>query len=409
MVGRASTRAEAVAIANGAAALLLERVAEFGAMSVETSDVLFEQRISELEAQLARDRERRRALVGATRPGLAAERRTLLGAIRGAEQALIDQRARYETERFARGERTGALAIVAEAEPPRGKVGPGPILIALAGGLAGLVVALGLAFVLENLWPRPRSPGEIEELLDVPVLGRIPAEGDAGSDAPGDHRARDDAIRHLRTTLLANLDGATRGAIDGAGRGAILFTGTGEVEQHVKVANNLARSLAEGGRSVVVVDGNLRRGLLEDAGQIAFQELGLVDVLERRQLPNDILLQGVVDGVALLPAGRSSERAVSLLSSTAMRDVVVSLQQRFEVVMVVGPSLDGTPDALALASATGAVVVVAGSDEVSFDILADARQQLRQVHARILGLVVHGQDVITPHASPQGGRGVEYA
>ena len=70
VVGNAPTRAEAVAVADGAAALLLERVAELGDQGLRTSDALFEQRIAELEAELAQDRTRRRDLVGKTEPGL---------------------------------------------------------------------------------------------------------------------------------------------------------------------------------------------------------------------------------------------------------------------------------------------------------------------------------------------------
>ena len=402
VVATAATRAQAVEVADAAAALLLERVTELGNEGIRISDSLFEQRIAELESQLAQNRGRRRALVGKKNPALVLERRALTGSIRASEAALVDQRAQYERERLARGERSGTLAIVAPAELPRGPAGPSPASIAIVGALIGLVAGIAAAFVLENLRPARPTAREIEDMLQVPVLGRIPAEPADGAHSPVDPSVRDDAFRHLRTTLLANLDVH--------GKGAMLLTGTGEALQHTRVAESLARSLAEGGGSVVLVDGNLRR-TMDTAGAAP----GLVDALERRHLPNDIVQRGVADGVSFLSSGYRDERAVELLASDAMREVVAALKERFDVVLVVGPSLDGTADALALAAATGAVVVVVDKGDDSMDVVRGAREQLGQVHARLLGFVVHGRDdahdqdlIPPPHLSP-GGRGVEYA
>lgn len=158
VVGRAETPWGAVALSEAGSALLLEQISELGQAGIRTSDALFEARIAELEAQLAADRQRRRALLGKKAPALITERRLLLSSIRADEAALLELRGQYERERLARGGRVDTLTIVAPARLPEGQAGPSLAVLIGAGLLVGLIAGLCLAFLLNNLRPRRYSP-----------------------------------------------------------------------------------------------------------------------------------------------------------------------------------------------------------------------------------------------------------
>lgn len=90
------------------------------------------------------------------------------------EQVFLMLRSRLEEVRIAEAMRTPEVAVIDPAVPPRNPIRPRRALNLGLGILLGLVFGVGLALLLEYMDTTVKSPDQVEELLGVPVLGRIP-------------------------------------------------------------------------------------------------------------------------------------------------------------------------------------------------------------------------------------------
>ena len=137
-----------------------------------------------------------------------------------------------------------------------GKVSPNPRRDALLGAIFGLVLGLALAFGIEALDSRVRSPRDVEELLAIPLLGKLPRPrvklrraGEIAMLSDVESPAAE-AIRQLRTNVSF--------AITSADARTILVTSATDGEGKSTTAVNLAVAFARAGRRVVLVDLDLR-------------------------------------------------------------------------------------------------------------------------------------------------------
>ena len=153
------------------------------------------------------------------------------------------------------------------------------------------------------------------------------------------------------------------------------------------VAANLARTVAQAGRRVVLVDADLRRPALH-AHFAQPGEPGLRDVLEGTRTA-DVIRPTDVPNLFLMPAGAPSDRAGQLLEAADWPGLLKKLRAEFDVVLVDGPPVLDVSDPLILAAPSDGVLLVLGSSDVPRDVLGQAQQQINAAGGQVLGLVVN--------------------
>jgi polysaccharide biosynthesis transport protein len=257
-----------------------------------------------------------------------------------------------------------------------------PLYFAL-GGLLGLALLLGLTILRDRLDTRIRGTRDVERVTHLPILGEIGYDRDARrrplvvSEAA--RSARAEAFRTLRANLqFLALDGRSR---------AMVITSAIESEGKSTTASNLAIVMSDAGRSVVLVDGDLRRPRVAEYFSID-GSVGLTDVLiERSSL--DEALQHWGDGkVSILPAGAVPPNPSELIQSHAMTELIRQLEERFDAVIFDAPPLLPVSDAAVLARQTGGAIVVTAAKRARRPLLSAAVAALQRVDATILGIVV---------------------
>ena len=187
---------------------------------------------------------------------------------------------------------TGNYTVASPAVPPTAPSSPHPKRTAAIGLAAGLLLGIALAFLLEQLNTSLRSHREVSEILNLPVVGRVPrieknamaADPLAVVHDPGGSAA--EALRLLRSNLdYLNVDGTLS---------SVLITSCIRGEGKSVTVCNLGATLALGGKDVVVVDGDLRRprvhtyfGLPNDAGlsTVVSRKTTLAEALQTYELP----------------------------------------------------------------------------------------------------------------------------
>ncbi|HEU0299318.1 MAG TPA: CpsD/CapB family tyrosine-protein kinase, partial [Longimicrobium sp.] len=159
-------------------------------------------------------------------------------------------------------------------------------------------------------------------------------------------------------------------------------------------AVNLAATLARRGRSVVLVDGDLRCGMI--AGTLGVpQHPGLSELLTgQATLPEVLRTVRLEEETELyvLAAGHTPPDPARLLASEEMHELLRRLRARFEAVVIDAPPVNLVTDAALLGADSDGVVMVVRSGTTSEDQLRDAVRHLEAVGAPVLGVVLNDVD-----------------
>ena len=283
----------------------------------------------------------------------------------------------------------GRVEVVSTAEPPDEPVSPRSVRNTLLGALAGLVLGIVVAFGWERLDHRVRAARELDRILGVPLLARIPRspalELDAGlrelpaADAEHFQMARVslrylDLDRELRTVLITSPDA-------GDGKTTVAFC--------------LALVAAASGERVLVIEADMRRPGLAVVAEPA--PAGLSGVLESRASFDDERVAvevsagaesgtGIVD---LLLAGPAPSNPTRLIESQAMVELLDEVSEAYDLVVIDTPPASFLPDAIPLLGNVDGVVIVGGLGRDRWDQVEELRDHLRDLDAPVVGAIAN--------------------
>ena len=188
-----------------------------------------------------------------------------------------------------------------------------------------------------------------------------------------------EAYRTLSTNIqFSSLDRDVR---------TLLVTSVGPDEGKSIVLANLAITMAEGGRRVVMVDCDLRRPSLHEIFGLADQP-GLTTMMLNESLALPLQVTPFAN-VSLVAAGPLPPNPAELVGSNRMRESLEAAGSDFDMVLLDSPPVVSVSDAIALASFTDGVVLVVSSGKVPHDVVRRAAGQIEAVKGRILGVVIN--------------------
>jgi capsular exopolysaccharide synthesis family protein len=275
----------------------------------------------------------------------------------------------------------------------------------VGGGFASLCTAV----VAEVLQPRICTPAEFQRVFNCPVLGRIPRftreqlvlAGDAGlvnTAIPDSLPA--EAYRALRTHLdLMRKSRRTQ---------VVLLTSPTVSEGKSVTASNLASSIAQSGRHVLLVDADLRRPKLHSIHG-RDRNLGLSDVLRGSELWESAVKPTSIERLDLVTSGASVANPSELLLGPALVDMLQSLRRsEYDLVIIDTPPLLAATDATILAANADGVLMVVRASDCRRDQGLQAIDMLRRADAELLGLVVNFARTIDRGTAVEGGISAYY-
>lgn len=194
-----------------------------------------------------------------------------------------------------------------------------------------------------------------------------------------------EAYRRLRTNLeFASLDSSLR---------TLLVTSAGPDEGKSTTLSNLAVSIAQAGRRVILVDGDLRHPRLHELFGLDNRQ-GLTTVVG--QASGDIPLQeSGVNGLRVLAAGPLPDIPADLIASPAVETLIATLREQADIVLFDAPPVVTVTDAAVLASKVDGVLLVINAGRTRREYAQRAKALLAQVQARVVGAVLTN----APHES----------
>lgn len=260
-------------------------------------------------------------------------------------------------------------------------------------GVAGLGLALGIAFLRELTDTRVRSPRDLARVGQLNLLGTVPhasedpelaAEDQQGlalaiSRAP--HSVLAENVRQVRTRLqhAASLD-TTR---------SIVVTSASAQDGKTVVACNLAAGLALNGRRILLVDANFKRPELHKIFEVA-NDQGFAEALSGSASIDGLAHKTDVPNLDVMAAGPRPANPTELLESQLLTDFIDrALEEYDHVVFDTGPLLL-VSETSALAPRVDGVITVARARANSRGVLQRMRDVLRGLKAEHLGVVLNG-------------------
>ncbi|HXH47968.1 MAG TPA: polysaccharide biosynthesis tyrosine autokinase [Terriglobia bacterium] len=311
------------------------------------------------------------------------------------------------------------VTVVDQAMPEFMPVKPRVLLNLAFGLIVGLGLGVGIAFLRAHFDTTLKTVEEVDRFLGLPALAMIPAvDSLAELVADGNHNNGhglllpdvldtsqmsksetpwyriDKQIQQKYSPLVEAF--RTLGSsvmLEAAGRKRVLrsivVTSSQPGEGKTTVSVNLAIALAQQGSRVILVDADLRRPSVHRA--LGFRNVrGLSGYLGGLSEWAPCVLPGLSPGLDTLPAGRSAQNPIALLSSARMRILISELLEEYDYLIVDSPALmPNLMDARVLAGMVDGALMVVRSGMAPRDYVIRARKQLNNV----VGVVLNSMDV----------------
>jgi capsular exopolysaccharide synthesis family protein len=306
------------------------------------------------------------------------------------QTSLVSQRQTYVTLLgFSSTSGANLLTKVDPAVAPISPSSPRVLLNTLLAALVGLMLAIGIAFLVEYLDDTLKSPDDVEAVAGLPTLGTIiRMKGDEGRSViyrlaailyPRSPVA--EAYRTLRTNIeFASVDAPVK---------VILVTSAIPGEGKTTTAANLAAVFAQAGHATLLVDADLRKPGIHKIFDVA-NVAGLTNLLRSDDATVQDLAQPTEqEHLTVLTTGPLPPNPAELLRSSRMHAVMERLAASADFVIVDSPPLQAVTDAAILSSLVDGTVMVIDAGRTRSGAVRNGRETLAKVGARVLGATLN--------------------
>ncbi len=301
-----------------------------------------------------------------------------------------------------------SVRVVDPAILPARPIKPRTLLNLLLGLVLGTILGVGVAFTREYMDETIHTREDIQiSTGGRPVLGLIPRIRDVGGNGRGAHPTPVAGSAVLGARLVAGRD--PRNPVSEAYRGlrtnltfsnpdkpprTIVFTSPLPLDGKSTTAANLAITLVQQGIRTLLIDGDLRRGILNSVFGVE-REPGLTNVLSGSSEVSDAIHEidlGESGELHFLASGPYPPNPAEILGSQKMGTLLHTLEEGFELILIDTPPLTVVTDAAVLGTKADGVVLVARANATEKGAMTYAVEQLGNVRAPVLGAVLNDVD-----------------
>lgn len=278
------------------------------------------------------------------------------------------------------------LTVVQQATEPGAPSSPKIPLNLAIGVVLGLVLGIMVALLKNMLATRVQESSELIEIIDAPVMGRIPSDGLLNESKPVVISSPDGPIaeefRRIRTNLSFTMQAK------GSTSRLIVISSTAPAEGKTTVSVNIAAALAENGASVLLIDADLRHPSVAD--KLGLEgNAGLVHVLSGQSDVKDVIQRYWKPNLHVMPAGPKPPNPSVLLNSSMMRALVSQALKQYDYVLIDTSPLKVANDAAVFGEMGNGVVLVSGRDVTVKRDLKDIASELGTLDVPVTGFVLN--------------------
>lgn len=285
-----------------------------------------------------------------------------------------------------------------EALLPQGKASPRVSLNIAIAFFLGLMVSVGLSFLLEYLDNTLKSKEDIERISELPVIGLLPFDETLASGKAqqlitytNPKSNTSEAYRTLRTNIqFSSLDRDLR---------TLVVTSTKPGEGKSTITSNMAIAMAQSGKKVLLLDCDLRKPTIHKKFGVTNAK-GLTNVLLKDKKFEDCVLITKQENLHVVTSGPIPPNPSELLGSNKFKILLKHLSSIYDVILVDAPPALIVTDAQILSSVCDGTVLLTSYGETEKEALLEGKSLLTKVNSNILGIILN--------KIPEGGKGSYY-
>lgn len=243
------------------------------------------------------------------------------------------------------------------------------------GGLLGIILSVLVLIGIELFDRTLQDAGDVEYYLGIKTLGVIP-EGSS-------LEKKEEAYRLLRTHLQ-DLAPKTSGTI-------FLVAPTGRKTDAADVAEKLAKSFAETGKKVLLVDGVFHGGKLSERMGMN-KHPGLAELLQNSASVRETVHTQENSSLAVLPCGLAEKIPVELFMDEKVQSVFTELRETYDCILLVVPDAVAAHEAARLGSVSDGILLVAAARKTEVETAVLAKETLSFGKTPVWGAVLTEYD-----------------
>lgn len=171
------------------------------------------------------------------------------------------------------------------------------------------------------------------------------------------------------------------------------FTSSQPDEGKSSVSLNLAVSLAELGKKVMFIDGDLRKSVLLGRYRINKPIKGLTHYLSGLNSLNQVIYSANMDNLHLIFSGQIPPNPSELLNGDIFSDLITDLRKEYDYIIIDTPPLGAVIDAAIIAQKCDGMILVIESNTISYKFAQKVKEQLDKTETKILGAVLNKVDM----------------
>lgn len=294
--------------------------------------------------------------------------------------------------RIVKAGQVGNVRVVDYAVAGEVPVKPKRALVVVLAAVLGLIAGTAAAFVRSALFGGVENGDEIEQALGLPVYAAVPhsetqvrlsqamRRGRAGHHVLASIASHDvaiEGIRSLRTALQFGL-------LDAANNVIVIAGPRPEVGKSF-MSVNLAAVLASGGKRVLLIDADMRRGDLHSYFGLS-REPGLSDVIAGLDIGGAVLRE-VLPNLDVLPKGSLPPNPAELLMGERFKAMLEQVSSLYDIVIVDTPPLLAVTDAALIGKNAGTTLLVVRHGHHPMAEILECANRLRNAGVALKGVL----------------------
>lgn len=189
----------------------------------------------------------------------------------------------------------------------------------------------------------------------------------------------DEAYKSLRTNLQ----------FCGEDKKVIVITSCTPNEGKSSVSLNLAQSLAEGGKRVLLIDADLRKSVMMGTVKVKKKIKGLTHYLSAQESLTDVICVTDINNLHIVFAGPIPPNPAELLGGKAFKEMITAVKKVYDYVLIDTPPLGSVIDSVVAAKEADGAVMVIESGVISYRFGQEVKAQLDMSNCPILGAVLN--------------------
>ncbi|WP_447411271.1 polysaccharide biosynthesis tyrosine autokinase [Clostridium perfringens] len=284
------------------------------------------------------------------------------------------------------------VQVIDEALLPTQPISPNKFRNLALGGIIGLAIAIFVVLLLDYFDNKVKTPEELENTLDTPLLGVVPFENeeerknyDGNVTVIGNSKSSvSEAYRNARTNIqFSNLD---------ENLNVIAITSSKPSEGKSTIISNIGAAFGNlENKKVLIIDCDLRNPSIHRMFGLS-NTIGLTDVLIGNKTFKQCVQNTEIKNLNVLTTGNIPNNPAEILNSNRMRSFVEETKEHFDYVFIDTPPIGIVSDAGIVSTYSDGIILVAASNEVDENVIKLSKDRLIKVNANIIGCILNKFD-----------------